>query len=72
MSLMEISLLSKQLPGRLGLVGNHLGFGKLTTHTLNLIFEAFVLIINVGYKAYVVIVEGAFLLKFMPLLLEHI
>ena len=72
MRLVEVTLLSKQFPSAFGLVGNDLGLSEFCTHLHNLVLEALVLVVYVGYQTDVVVVEGALLLQLEPLLLEDI
>ena len=72
MSLVEVSLLPEELPGRLGLVRDDRGLRKLGAHLDDLVLKTFVLIVDVSYQADVVVVEGTFLLELEPLLLEDV
>jgi hypothetical protein len=68
----EVSLLSQQLPSRLGLLSHDLGRSQFNTHLLYFFSQSFVLIIDISYEAYVVVLESTFLLKLIPLLMENV
>ena len=68
----EVPLFSQFLPSGFGLVCNHVGFFQLNFHSLNLGSQFGILVVHVSYQTYLNIVECAFLLKFMPLLLEDV
>ena len=60
--LVEIPLLAQEFPGRLGLVRDDRGLGKLGTHLDDLVLKTLILVVDVSYQADMVVVEGTFLL----------
>ena len=69
---MEIPFFSELLPGALGLVGNNVSLLQLHFHGFDFGTQFGILVVHVSYQTNLDIVEGAFFLKLVPLLLEDV
>lgn len=71
MRFMKVPFLSQLFPSALCLFRHHLCFLQLQAHLLDFLLQTVVLVLHVRYQTYLVVVECAFLLQFVPLLLKH-
>lgn len=70
--LVEISLLSQVLPGRLGLVSDDVSLCKFNLHIFYFLLQLIIFVFHVSYQSDGYIVERAFLLELVPLILKDV
>ena len=69
---MEITLLSKLLPGTLSLVSDDICFFQFYLHNFYFRSEFGILVVHVSYQTDLDVMERSFLLELVPLLLEDV